>query len=92
MTIEPDEADPNWIDWFAEQMVQASPEEEAFWERRRRLGLGVGLDENGNIAYGKDTPPRRWLCWTELRPKRVELVGLALNKIAAPVKGRQTQL
>jgi hypothetical protein len=56
MTTEPDEADPMWIDWFAEQMDQASPEEKAYWERRRRLGLGVGIDGNGNLVYGKDKP------------------------------------
>lgn len=57
MTTEPDEADPKWIDWFAKKMGQASPEEEAFWERRRRLGLGVGLDENGNLVFGEDALP-----------------------------------
>ncbi len=69
MMNEPDEADPKWFDWFAEQMVQASPEEEAFWERRRRLGLGVGLDENGNIVYGKDTPPDDGYAGQNFAPK-----------------------
>ena len=41
----PDESDPEWMEWFSKKMNEASLEEEAFWERRRRLGLGVGLDE-----------------------------------------------
>lgn len=50
----PDESDPKWIEWFAEKMDQAGPNEDAFFERRRRLGLGVGLDDDGNLVYAKD--------------------------------------
>ena len=50
----PDESDPEWMEWFSKKMNEASLEEEAFWERRRRLGLGVGLDENGNLVSAKD--------------------------------------
>ncbi len=37
-------------------MGQPGSEEEAFFERRRRLGTGVGLDEDGNLVYAKDLP------------------------------------
>ena len=37
-------------------MGQPGPDEEAFLERLRRLGLGVGLDEDGNLVYDKDLP------------------------------------
>ncbi|MDF3384510.1 MULTISPECIES: hypothetical protein [unclassified Sulfitobacter] len=49
----PDEADPKWIEWFMKKMDQPGPNEEALWERRRRLGLGVGLDDDGNLVYAK---------------------------------------
>ena len=52
----PDVSDPGWIDWFSKKMDQAGPDEEAFFERRRRLGIGVGLDEDGNLVYDKDLP------------------------------------
>ncbi|MFG6585377.1 hypothetical protein [Sulfitobacter sp. 1A12779] len=52
----PDETDPEWIEWFSKKMDEASPEEEAFWKRRQRLGLGVGLDEDGSLVYAKDLP------------------------------------
>ena len=35
-------------------MNQAGPDEDAFWERRLRLGLG--LDDDGNLVYAKDLP------------------------------------
>ena len=50
----PDVSDPGWIEWFSEKMDQAGPDEDAFWERRRRLGLGVGLDDDWNLVYAKD--------------------------------------
>ncbi|WP_435988503.1 hypothetical protein [Sulfitobacter sp. SH24] len=50
----PDGSDSVWIEWFSKKMDEATPEEEAFWKRRRLLGLGVGLDENGNIVSAKD--------------------------------------
>lgn len=39
-----------WLDGFVEKMGRAGPDEEAFHARRRRLGLGVGLDEAGNLV------------------------------------------
>jgi hypothetical protein len=41
-----------FFDRFSELMWQASPEEEAFWAEQRRLGLGVGMDEEGYLVYG----------------------------------------
>ena len=57
----PDESDSQWIEWFSKKMDEASPEEEAFWKRRQRLGLGVGvgLDEDGSLVYAKDLPEAR---------------------------------
>jgi len=52
----PDVSEPGWIDWFSKKMDQAGPDEDAFFERRRRLGLGLGLDDNGNLVYAKDLP------------------------------------
>ena len=43
-----------WLEDFTKKMGKASEEEEAFWHRRRQLGLGVGLDEVGKLIYGKD--------------------------------------
>ncbi len=39
-----------WSEKFAEAMDQPSPEEEAFFENRRKFGLGVGLDDDGAIV------------------------------------------
>lgn len=52
----PDESDPKWTEWFIEKMGQPGPDEEAYFERLRRLGLGVGLDEDGDLVYDKDFP------------------------------------
>lgn len=48
-----DEEKDVWLDGFVEKMAQPSPEEEAFFARRRQLGLGVGLDEGGNLVREK---------------------------------------
>lgn len=45
-----DEEQAIWIDSFVEMMGQPGPEEEAFFARRRQLGLGVGLDAAGNLV------------------------------------------
>jgi len=39
-----------WLDGFTERMSQPGPQEEAFFARRRQLGLGVGLDAGGNLV------------------------------------------
>lgn len=46
-----DDEQEAYFDRFAELMRTASPEEGAFWAERRRLGLGVGMDDDGNLIY-----------------------------------------
>ena len=48
-----DEEKDVWLDSFVEKMGQAGPDETAFFARRQRLGLGVGLDEAGNLVSEK---------------------------------------
>ena len=43
-----------WSDRFDELMAKPGPNGEAFFAERRRLGLGVGLDENGNLVRAAD--------------------------------------
>ncbi|MBA5779474.1 hypothetical protein H2509_20270 [Stappia sp. F7233] len=45
-----DEEKDVWLDSFTDAMAQPGPEEEAFFARRRQLGLGVGLDAAGNLV------------------------------------------
>jgi len=42
-----------WLDSFVEKMAQPGPDENAFFARRRRLGLGIGLDEAGRLVREK---------------------------------------
>ena len=39
-----------WLDSFTEAMAEPDAGEEAFFARRRALGLGVGLDAGGNLV------------------------------------------
>lgn len=48
-----DEEKDVWLDSFVEKMAQPGSEEDAFFARRRQLGLGVGLDEAGNLVREK---------------------------------------
>lgn len=43
-----------WDEAFIELMGEPGPKEEAFFARRRQLGLGVGLDENGGLVWASD--------------------------------------
>jgi|SRR6056297_468573 len=45
-----------WLDSFTDLMGEPGPEEEAFFADRRRRGLGVGLDENGNLVRAEPDP------------------------------------
>jgi hypothetical protein len=45
-----------WLDRFTEAVGQPGREEKAFFDRRRRLGLGVGLDAGGNLVRAETTP------------------------------------
>lgn len=47
-----DEQQEEFLDRFSEAMREPDEAELAFWEDRRRRGLGVGMDEDGNIVYG----------------------------------------
>lgn len=48
-----DEEKAVWLDGFEGQMAAPGPEEGAFFDRRRKLGLGVGLDYAGNLVGGQ---------------------------------------
>jgi hypothetical protein len=48
-----DEEKDVWLDSFVEKMGQSVSDEDAFFARRRQLGLGVGLDAAGNIVREK---------------------------------------
>lgn len=39
-----------WLEAFGEKMATPSPEAEAFFAERRRLGRGVGLSDAGEIV------------------------------------------
>ena len=45
-----------WLDRFTDLMGEPGPGEEAFFADRRRRGLGVGLDENGNLVRAEPDP------------------------------------
>ena len=45
-----DEEKALWLDAFTETMTEPGPKEKEFFGRRRVLGLGVGLDEGGNLV------------------------------------------
>ena len=50
-----DEEKDVWLDSFVEKMRQPGSDEDAFFARRRQLGLGVGLDAAGNLVREKAT-------------------------------------
>ena len=39
----------NWLDAFSHMLAKPCEDEKAFFDLRRKLGLGVGLDEAGNL-------------------------------------------
>jgi hypothetical protein len=45
-----------WLDDFVEKMGEPGPSEEVFFQNRRRLGLGVGLDKGGNLVRADGDP------------------------------------
>lgn len=45
-----DEEKDVWLDSFVEKMEQPGSDEDAFFAKRRQLGLGVGLDGAGNLV------------------------------------------
>lgn len=40
-----------WLDAFTEKMSAPSATEKTFFAKRRKLGLGVGLDTAGNLVH-----------------------------------------
>jgi len=50
-----DEEKDVWLDGFVEKMGRPGSDEDAFFARRRQLGLGVGLDAAGNLVRQKAT-------------------------------------
>lgn len=52
-----DEEHAVWTDFFVEKMTLPGSDEEAFFARRRRLGLGVGLDADGKLV--REHPPKQ---------------------------------
>ncbi|MFC4593708.1 ParD-like family protein [Sphingobium tyrosinilyticum] len=54
-TVLTDEEKDVWLDGFVEKMGQSGSDEDAFFARRRQLGLGVGLDAAGNLVREKAT-------------------------------------
>lgn len=51
----PDELSPEeqevYFSDFSDSLWEASAEEKAFYNERRKQGLGVGLDEDDNLVY-----------------------------------------
>ncbi len=50
---------PNKLDMLTDKMAVPGPNEEAFFEERRRKGLGVGLDDDGNLVDASDHANKR---------------------------------
>jgi hypothetical protein len=39
-----------FFDLFSDSMEEVTPEQTAFFANRRKMGVGVGLDEDGNLV------------------------------------------
>ncbi|QLF71987.1 hypothetical protein FE840_020550 (plasmid) [Peteryoungia desertarenae] len=52
------EEEASWLDAFTNKMAEAGPDEKAFFAKRQKLGLGVGLDAGGNLIHGESHPGR----------------------------------
>ncbi|MCE0505911.1 hypothetical protein LR948_11125 [Roseivivax sp. GX 12232] len=50
----PDGEDTVRVNEFTRLMGEPGEKEEAFFARRRQLGLGVGLDANGELVWASD--------------------------------------
>lgn len=48
-----------WSDRFDELLASPTPEAEAFFAERRRLGLGSGLDADGNLVHAANLLAKR---------------------------------
>lgn len=48
-----------WLDAFSAVLAEPSADERSFFEARRQQGLGVGLDETGNLIHATSGPSTR---------------------------------
>ncbi|WP_296720870.1 hypothetical protein [Erythrobacter sp.] len=48
-----------WADSFEKLVTSPTPQSKAFFAERRRLGVGSGLDENGNFVQAADLLNKR---------------------------------
>lgn len=55
------------LDAFMDKVQVPGPNEEAFFEERRRKGLGVGLDEYGNLTKERDR--------SDIEPSKIDVLG-----------------
>ncbi|GJL87209.1 MAG: hypothetical protein DHS20C03_09180 [Minwuia thermotolerans] len=57
-SLAPEELTPEehevWLNAFGDQMAEPSEQSKEFFARRRKLGLGVGLSETGEIIRESD--------------------------------------
>lgn len=49
-----EEEEASWLDGFTAKMAEPSAAEQALFQRRKMLGLGVGLDAGGNLIHAGD--------------------------------------
>lgn len=54
-----DEVYALWADSFETLVTSPTPQSKAFFAERRKLGLGSGLDENGNLVTAADLLAKR---------------------------------
>jgi hypothetical protein len=40
-----------WFAQFSDDVTEPTPQEQAFFENRRQLGRGVGLNDKGDLVY-----------------------------------------
>lgn len=48
-----------WSDMFDDLLTRPTPQAEALFAERRRLGLGSGLDDNGNLVHASNLMARK---------------------------------
>lgn len=50
------EEERDWLDAFTAKMAQPGESKAEFYDRRKALGKGVGLDADVNLTYAKPRP------------------------------------
>ena len=48
-----------WSDMFDDLLTRPTPQAEALFAERKRLGLGSGLDDNGNLVHASNHMARK---------------------------------